>query len=293
VLLLDKQRGVTSNQALQTAKRLLNACKAGHTGSLDPLATGLLPITFGDATRLSQFLLDADKHYQAVFQLGINTTTFDAEGTVTRERPVGVSRRDIERALRGFVGQREQVPPMYSAVKIGGSALYKLARAGKEIAREARPVTIHAMDLVSFEGSRLELKVHCSKGTYIRTLAEDLGEVLGCGAHVSELRRTAVGPLSLKDAVRLDELEQMGEPGERARALLPMDAVLGHIPPVYITRLAAQYLRQGQAVSARHGHSPGWVRIYEEGEPAFLGMGEVLDDGRVAPRRLLGAGRSP
>jgi len=292
VLLLDKPRGATSNQALQSVKRLLNACKGGHTGSLDPIATGLLPLTFGDATRISQFLLDADKRYRAVLRLGISTTTFDAEGEITRERPVGVSRREVERALEGFRGTIAQLPPMYSAVKIGGATLYKLARAGIAVEREARTVTIHALDLVSLEDARLELDIHCSKGTYIRTLAEDLGETLGCGAHVLELRRTAVGSLSVADAVALEALEAMDGQEARARALLPMDAVLSHIPAVQISRLAAQYLRQGQPVSARHGLSPGWVRVYEEGEQ-FLGMGEVLDDGRVAPRRLLGVGRNP
>jgi tRNA pseudouridine55 synthase len=292
VLLLDKPRGMTSNQALQTAKRLLNACKAGHTGSLDPLATGLLPLAFGDATRISQFLLDADKRYRAVLRLGVNTTTFDAEGEVTRERPVRLTPREVQRALEPFVGSIEQVPPMYSAIKIGGATLYKLARAGIEIEREARPVMIHALELVSLEDARLELDVHCSKGTYIRTLAHDLGEALGCGAHIEELRRTAVGGLSVESAVGLEALEQMPDHEARVHRLLPMDAVLGHIPPVHLTHLAAQYLRQGQAVSARHGLSPGWVRLYEEAD-TFLGMGEVLDDGRVAPRRLLGAGRNP
>jgi tRNA pseudouridine55 synthase len=283
---------MTSNQALQTAKRLLNACKAGHTGSLDPLATGLLPLAFGDATRISQFLLDADKRYRAVLRLGVNTTTFDAEGEVTRERPVRLTPREVQRALEPFVGSIEQVPPMYSAIKIGGATLYKLARAGIEIEREARPVMIHALELVSLEDARLELGVHCSKGTYIRTLAHDLGEALGCGAHIEELRRTAVGGLSVESAVGLEALEQMPDHEARVHRLLPMDAVLGHIPPVHLTHLAAQYLRQGQAVSARHGLSPGWVRLYEEAD-TFLGMGEVLDDGRVAPRRLLGAGRNP
>lgn len=291
VLLLDKPRGLSSNQALQTAKRLLNACKAGHTGSLDPLATGLLPLTFGDATRIAQFLLDADKRYRAVLRLGVSTSTFDAEGEVTRERPVRVTRREVERALTPFAGEIEQVPPMYSAIKIGGATLYKLARAGIEVEREPRPVTIHALTLVSLAEARLELDIHCSKGTYIRTLAHDIGEALGCGAHVAELRRTAVGTLSVESAVALDALEAMTDPAARAQALMPMDAVLGHIPPVHLTRLAAAYLRQGQAVSARHGLSPGWVRVYEE-TGTFLGMGEVLDDGRVAPRRLLGAGRN-
>lgn len=291
VLLLDKPTGFTSNDALQKAKRLLNACKAGHTGSLDPIATGLLPLCFGDATRLSQFLLDADKRYWTVFRLGVTTTTFDTEGEVTQTQPVTATRADIERVLPRFTGAIKQVPPMYSAIKVGGQPLYKLARAGEVVEREARDLTVHEMKLLGFEGDRLTLEIHCSKGTYIRTLAHDIGEVLGCGAHVVELRRLGVGGLDVTQAVTLTELEALATAPERAGKLLPLDAMLSGYPDVHLTALAAHYLRQGQPVSLQHGREPGWVRLYE-GETRFLGIGQVMDDGRVAPRRLLGAGKA-
>ena len=287
VLLLDKPVGYTSNQALQVAKRLLNACKAGHTGSLDPIASGLLPLCFGEATKLSQFLLDADKRYWTIFRLGVSTTTYDSEGEATATRPVTVGRREIEQALTHFQGDIEQVPPMYSAIKRNGEALYKLARAGIEVEREPRQVRVHELRLLDFQGDELTLDVACSKGTYIRSLAYDLGERLGCGAHVTQLRRTAIGDIRVDQAVRLDALEAMEGPGARVARLLPADSVLGHMPDVHLTPLATHYLRQGQAVSAKHGGVPGdWLRLYE-GESRFLGMGQVLDDGRVAPRRLL------
>jgi len=289
VLLLDKPLGMTSNQALQAAKRLLHACKAGHTGSLDPIATGLLPLCFGQATKVSRFLLDIDKRYWTRFRLGIDTTTYDAEGDITAERPVTVNRRDIEGALLAFHGENKQLPPMYSAVKHGGQPLYRLARAGVEVAREPRRVFLHEIRLLGFQDNLLELEIHCSKGTYIRTLAHDLGEALGCGAHVAELRRLAVGALTLDQAVTLEALEAISDPASRAQALRPMDSVLGGLPVVRLTSLATHYLSQGQPVSLQHGHPPGWVRIYDDSN-RFLGMGQVLDDGRVAPRRLVISG---
>lgn len=291
VLLLDKPVGLTSNGALQAAKRLLNACKAGHTGSLDPIATGLLPLCFGDATRLSQFLLESDKRYWTVFRLGVSTTTHDSEGDVTQTREVKVARADVERVLPRFRGMISQVPPMYSAIKHGGQPLYKLARAGQEVEREPRGVMVHELQLLEFEGDRLTFDIRCSKGTYIRTLAHDIGEALGCGAHVVELRRLAVGGFQVDQAVTLATLEAMATPQERAQRLLPLDTVLGGMPDVHLTALAAHYLRQGQSVSLQHGRKPGWVRLYE-GESRFLGLGQVLDDGRVAPRRLLGVGKA-
>jgi tRNA pseudouridine55 synthase len=290
VLLLDKPAGLTSNDALQKAKRLLNACKAGHTGSLDPIATGLLPLCFGDATRLSQFLLDSDKRYWTVFRLGATTTTYDAEGAVTQTQPVTCTRADVEKLLPRFTGAISQIPPMYSAIKIGGQPLYKLARAGQEIERAPREIVVHEMKLLGFEGDRLTLEIRCSKGTYVRTLAQDIGAALGCGAHVAELRRLSVGGLHLNQAVSMPELEAMSLSEERAGKLLPLDAVLSGFPDVHLTALAAHYLRQGQPVSLQHGHQPGWVRLYE-GDRRFLGLGQVMDDGRVAPRRLLGAGK--
>jgi len=291
VLLLDKPRGFTSNQALQIAKRLLNACKAGHTGSLDPIATGLLPLCFGEATKLSQFLLDADKRYTATFRLGQTTTTYDGEGEVVSESAVDVSRKEIEQAIRGFTGEIEQVPPMYSAIKQGGQALYKLARAGVEVERAPRTVTIHEFRLLAQREKEIDVEIACSKGTYIRTLAHDLGQRLGCGAHVTGLRRLAVGGLNIEDAVGLDELEALADPAARCARLKPVDAMLADIPVVQLTALAAHYLRQGQPVSSRHPHREGWVRLYDETEH-FLGVGEILDDGRVAPRRLLAIHRT-
>lgn len=292
VLLFDKPVGLTSNQALQTVKRLLNACKAGHTGSLDPIATGLLPLFFGEATKLTQFLLNADKRYWTVFKLGVSTTTFDSEGEATATRPVTVGLRDIETALVRFQGEIAQIPPMYSAIKHNGEALYKLARAGVEVEREPRPVTVHEIRTLGFQDDLLTLEIACSKGTYIRTLAHDLGEILGCGAHVVQLRRLAIGDVSIDKAVSLDRLEALASPAERAQLLQPVDSVLHAVPDVHLTSLAAHYLKQGQSVSARHGLAPGWVRLYE-GDSRFLGMGQVLDDGQVAPRRLLALTESP
>lgn len=286
VLLLDKPVGLTSNHALQQAKRLLAARKAGHTGSLDPIATGLLPLCFGEATKLAQFLLDAEKRYWCVFRLGVTTTTLDAEGEVVQRRAVDVGNRQVKRALAAFRGEIEQVPPMHSAVKHRGRPLYELARAGVEVDRSPRRVLIRELTLHALEDDRLELEIICSKGTYIRTLAHDLGERLGCGAHVAALRRLAVGALSADDAVTLDALAALPDPAARAGRLVPADAVVSALPEVRLTPLATHYLLHGQPVSARHGHGPGWVRLYDA-QNGFLGMGEVLDDGRVAPRRLL------
>lgn len=292
VLLLDKPVGLTSNQALQTVKRLLNACKAGHTGSLDPIATGLLPLFFGEATKLTQFLLNADKRYWTVFQLGVSTTTFDSEGETTAMLPVTAGLRDIERALEKFHGEITQIPPMYSAVKHNGKALYKLARAGVEVVREPRSVMVHEIKVLGFQDNRLTLEIACTKGTYVRSLAHDLGEILGCGAHVTQLRRLAIGTISIEHAVSLDQLQALESPLERLRLLQPVDNVLHTVPEVHLTSLAVHYLKQGQAVSARHSIAPGWVRLYE-GDSRFLGMGQVLDDGRVAPRRLLALEDNP
>jgi len=292
VMLLDKPVGLTSNQALQTVKHLLNACKGGHSGSLDPIATGLLPLFFGEATKLTQFLLNADKRYWTVFRLGQSTTTYDSEGEVTATRPVSAGRRDIERALERFRGEIEQVPPMYSAIKHQGEALYKLARAGVEIEREPRRITIHEIKLLSLENDLLTLEIACSKGTYVRSLAHDLGEILGCGAHVVQLRRIGIGHVGIENAVPLERLQALETPVERARLLQPVDSVLHELPDVHLTPLAAHYLKQGQSVSTQHGFKPGWVRLYE-GDTRFLGMGEVQDDGRVAPRRLLALGENP
>jgi tRNA pseudouridine55 synthase len=288
VLLLDKPAGMTSNQALQQAKRLLLARKAGHTGSLDPIATGLLPLCFGEATKLSRFMLDADKRYAAVIQLGVSTATFDAEGAVVARRPVHVDRRRLERLLAEFHGEIEQVPPMYSAIKRGGRPLYELARAGIEVEREARRVVIREIELREFAQDRVTVEIVCSKGTYVRSLAHDLGERLGCGAHLAQLRRLAVGSLTLERAVTLDALAQLPDAAARAQRLVAADTAVSAIPDVRLTQLATHYLLRGQPVSVRHREVPGWVRLYDEHD-RFIGIGEVLDDGRVAPRRLLAA----
>ena len=286
ILLIDKPHGMTSNQALQRAKRLLQACKAGHTGSLDPIATGLLPLCFGEATKVSQFMLDADKQYWVRIKLGEETTTYDIEGEVVARAPVKVDRRQIETALKSFTGTISQLPPMYSALKQGGQALYKLAREGKEVERQPREVTVYRIDLLDFDGEYVELEILCSKGTYVRTIAHDLGQQLGCGAHVAELRRLGVGDFRIDEAISLDEIEDLQSPEECERVLLPVDEALLGLPDVTLTSLATHYLLQGQPVTARHGQEPGLVRLYNE-QNAFLGMGEVLDDGRVAPKRLM------
>jgi len=292
ILLIDKPHGMTSNQVLQKAKRILQACKAGHTGSLDPIATGLLPLCFGEATKVSQFMLDADKQYWVRIKLGEATTTYDIEGEVVSTGAVNVDRRQIEKALESFTGTISQLPPMYSAVKQGGQALYKLAREGKEVERSSREVTVYRIDLLEFDGEYLELEILCSKGTYVRTIAHDLGQMLGCGAHVVELRRLGVGDFKIDEAVALEDVEELQSPEEVEQLLLPVDEALLGLPDVTLTSLATHYLLQGQPVTARHGQEPGLVRLYNE-ENAFLGMGEVLDDGRVAPKRLMCIGGQP
>ncbi len=291
ILLLDKPAGMTSNAALQAVKKLYAARKAGHTGSLDPLATGLLPLCFGEATKVSGFLLDADKDYQVVCRLGERTATGDAEGEVIEQRPVdNITGEQLRVVLDEFLGEIEQVPPMYSALKHKGERLYKLARQGVEVDREARRVTIHELDLVHVEAPAMEIRVRCSKGTYVRTLVEDIGERLGCGAHVTGLRRLGVGPFDGSHMITMEQLETVATEGHYAldQLLLPMESGLTQWPDVRLSGDAAFYLRQGQPVLVPRAPTTGWVRIYE-GESRFLGMGEILDDGRVAPRRLLQA----
>jgi tRNA pseudouridine55 synthase len=292
ILLLDKPAGLTSNAALQEVKKLYRARKAGHTGSLDPLATGLLPICFGEATKISGFLLDADKHYRVQCRLGERTNTGDSEGEVLERRPVeAVTEAALREAIEGFLGDIEQIPPMYSALKHKGERLYNLARQGLEVEREPRTVTIYALELLGFTGDHAELMVHCSKGTYVRTLVEDIGEILGCGAHVSALRRLGVGPFDESGMHDMEALEALASEGYPAldRLLLPIEAGLAQWPGVSLSGDAAFYLRQGQPVLVPQAPTEGWVRLYE-GDQQFIGMGEILDDGRVAPRRLM-AGR--
>ena len=289
ILLLDKPLGMTSNDALQRVKRLYQARKAGHTGSLDPLASGLLPLCFGEATKLSAYLLDADKRYWVRVKLGVTTTTADAEGEVVQTRPTaGVSAAALQQVVERFAGQIEQLPPMYSALKYQGQRLYKLAREGIEVPREPRKVTIHSIELGAFEGDEFEMRVHCSKGTYVRTLAEDIGERLGCGAHVSGLCRTGVGPYGAEQMVTMQRLEDAAAAGNEAldALLLPLDSAVGHWPEVRLSADSAYYLKLGQPVLVPKAPTRGWVRLYD---PAggFLGVGEIEDDGKVAPRRLM------
>ncbi|GLZ88127.1 tRNA pseudouridine synthase B [Metapseudomonas resinovorans] len=289
VLILDKPHGMSSNAALQKVRWLLNAEKAGHTGSLDPLATGVLPLCFGEATKFSQYLLDADKGYETLAQLGVTTSTGDAEGEVTERREVTVGREDIEALLPRFRGEIKQIPPMYSALKKDGQPLYKLARAGEVVEREARSVTIARLELLACENSQARLAVACSKGTYIRTLVEDLGQALGCGAHVAELRRTQAGPFVLAQAISLETLEKVhAEGGSEAvdQFLLPVDSGLEHWPLIQLTEHSAYYWLHGQPVRAPEAPKFGMMRVQDH-TGRFIGIGEVSDDGRVAPRRLI------
>jgi tRNA pseudouridine55 synthase len=295
ILLLDKPQGASSNDALQQAKRLFGAAKAGHTGSLDPLATGVLPLCFGEATKFSQFLLNSDKRYWAEIRLGVRTDSGDADGEVVEERPVPeLTHEAVDAALDAFRGDFEQIPSMFSAIKHQGKPLYKLARQGIEVEREPRPVTVFENRLEALDGDRLELVIHCSKGTYVRTIAEDLGEALGCGAHVTALRRRSVGPFGLDGAHTIEDLERIrGDGGHAAldALLQPVETAVEDWPEVHLTDLTAYYLSKGQPVIVPKAPTTGWVRIHEDvadGPSRFLGVGEVLDDGRIAPRRLVG-----
>jgi tRNA pseudouridine55 synthase len=293
ILLLDKPIGMSSNQALQRAKWLFGAAKAGHTGSLDPLATGVLPLCFGEATKFSQYLLDADKFYESTFCLGASTETGDAEGPVLSEADASsITQAQLEAALEGFRGPIEQLPPMYSAVKYGGTPLYKLARAGQEVERRVRHVTVSSLELLDYRSAtraEVDVRIACTKGTYIRSIATDLGEQLGVGGHVTALRRTGVGPFALSESVPMTLLEELqASAGASAldALLKPMEDALGHLPLLHLSESSGFYLQQGQAVLVPNAPRDGMVRVaLKTGE--FLGLGEVLDDGRVAPRRLV------
>ncbi|MGX2039808.1 tRNA pseudouridine(55) synthase TruB [Methylocaldum sp. MU1018] len=286
IVLLDKASGMTSNAALQKTKRILKARKAGHTGSLDPLASGLLPICLGEATKLSGFLLNTDKRYRVTVRLGVTTRTGDSEGETIDTKPVRpLSEEVLEPVLAGFRGEILQIPPMYSALKHQGRRLYDLARQGIEVAREPRRVVIHALKLLNFDASSLELDVECSKGTYIRTLAEDIGEALGCGGHVETLRRTGVGDLSVAESHTLDFMGTLDE-DELPKLVLPMDRIVSTLPAVHLSDELGFYVRKGQAVLVPKAPVQGWVRLYAQ-QSVFMGVGEILDDGRVTPRRLV------
>lgn len=289
ILLLDKPIGFTSNQALQRVKHLFQAKKAGHTGSLDPIATGMLPICFGEATKFSQFLLESDKSYTVTAKLGVTTTTGDSEGDVVTEKPVDVTLDGVNAVVSQFVGEIEQTPPMYSAVKHNGQPLYKLARKGIEVERKSRRITIFSITEVELNQDELTLTVHCSKGTYIRTLVEDIANQLGCGAHVIALRRLMVSPYQEGVMYSLPTLEKIVETkGVDAlqSLLLPVETSVSIFPAVKISTSAAFYLRMGQPVRASLELGAPLVRLFSE-DASFLGVGEATGDGRVKPHRLL------
>lgn len=293
VLLLDKSTGMSSNDALMKAKRLLNAQKAGHTGTLDPFATGLLPLCFGEATKFSQDLLDADKTYETRVMLGEVTTTGDTEGETLRSCAVDVTREQVESVLEGFRGEIDQIPPMHSALKRDGKPLYEYARAGITLERQARRVTIHVLELLDYRAPFLDLRVTCSKGTYIRVLGEDIGTALGCGAHLRTLRRTAVGRLDVSDALTLDQLTEVPE-SERAARLAPVDALLSSFPAVHLPPPLADRFLHGQRLAldkegVAYGSATGRVRVYADGSGRLLGSGLLREYGVLAPERLIAA----
>ena len=293
LLVLDKAPGLSSNAALQQVKRIFQANKAGHGGSLDPLATGVLPLCFGEATKVSQFLLDSDKQYRTRLKLGVRTDTGDSEG---REIAVcedfSVTRAQVEKSLARFRGELEQVPPMHSAVKVKGTPLYKLARSGKVVERQPRTVTVYEIALTDFAPDGIEIELACSKGTYIRTIADELGQMLGCGAHIIALRRLRAGGFGEQDCVTADFLERERESAGVAGIdcqLVPMDRPLQELPAVLLPDIAANQVRSGQSVLVRHLPAEGLVRMYHRtGEKErFVGIGIIDDDGKVAPKRLI------
>ena len=285
VLLFDKPAGIGSNAALKRVKHLLSARKGGHTGNLDPIATGLLPLCFGQSTKVAGYFLDADKRYRTTIKLGESTDTGDSEGRITDKRSVHVKPRNLRGVLREFVGEQDQVPPMYSAVKVQGRRLYSYARKGVVVERKPRRVTVYSLELLDFGDDRIKIEIECSRGFYVRVLAEDIGERLGCGGHVESLRRLSVGQLSIDSSITLKQLEEIPSPEERRRALIAGDEALEHLPKIELTVDAAYYLCRGQAVRAGNLPSEGVVRLYEK-SLGFLGIGTALGDGRVAPKRL-------
>ncbi|MFM9835553.1 MAG: tRNA pseudouridine(55) synthase TruB [Methylophilaceae bacterium] len=285
VLLLDKPHGFSSNQALQKVKWLYQAEKAGHTGTLDPLATGLLPICLGEATKFAQFVTDADKTYVATIKLGTTTTTGDAEGEVLVTSPVNVTSVQLAAVCKQFLGEISQIPPMYSALKHEGKALYEYARDGVDIARQARSVFIKKIEINAFSTQVVEITVACSKGTYIRTLAEDIGKELGCGAHLIGLRRTETAGYLLAHAVTIEQLDAMTTEARDAK-LLPVDSAIESLPKVILNNDAAHFLLQGQAIWQAGKVPQSDLRLYDESNQ-FLGLGFLQDDGKIAPKRLI------
>ena len=284
LLLLDKPAGHTSNRALQQAKNLLQARKAGHTGSLDPMATGLLLICLGQATKLCESLLAADKSYRVKLRLGQETDTGDCEGQVIAEHPVEVSKEQVLAALEKLRAQKEQIPPMFSALKHKGQPLYRLARQGVEIERKPRPVTLHALDLEAFDPPGITLSLRCSSGYYVRTLATDLGREWGCGAHVAELVRSEIGPFSLNDAITLEDLEKLEPGAPREARVLSIEQSLQHLPALRLPASLAFYFLSGKTIKLAKPIEPGQVRVYGDGEQ-LIGLGEATAEQRLKPLR--------
>ncbi len=285
ILLLDKPAGLSSNAALQRTRKLFNWAKAGHTGTLDPLATGLLPVCLGEATKYSYMLLDADKTYEAVIRLGFTSSTGDAEGRIEPVAAPDFSKQRLAEVLDSFVGALRQIPPMHSALKRDGRPLYEYARAGEEIARDSREITVKTLELTDLSyPEQLSIRVTCSKGTYIRVLAEDIGKSLGCGAYLLGLRRTEIGDLGIDDAITLDRLEN-SPPEGRVGSLLPIDRLLQGLPLVKLDPEGTKRVCTGLAASAA-GANPGLSRLYDASD-RFLGMGEVGEDGMVLPKRMI------
>lgn len=295
IVLLDKPIGLSSNDLLQKVKRLFHANKAGHTGALDPLATGMLPICLGEATKFSQHLLDADKRYRVVARLGQRTDTSDAEGAVISVRPVAVEPAQLAEALARFRGETPQTPSMYSALKYQGKPLYEYARQGVDVPRPTRMITVYALELIRWDQESVELEIHCSKGTYIRTIVDDLGEILGCGAHVIVLRRLAVARYPADRMVSLEHLQALTAteptaPDTLARLdslLLPMDSAVEDLPEVNLPEAAAGFVRMGQTVAVDNAPAAGMVRLTDGAQRRFFGVGEITASGQVAPRRLV------
>lgn len=296
VILLDKPTGISSNDALQKVKRIYFAEKAGHTGALDPLATGMLPICLGEATKFSQFLLDSDKRYRVIAKLGERTNTSDSDGEVVETRPVDVTLDKLEACIDQFRGESDQVPSMFSALKYQGKPLYEYARKGIEVPRESRKITVYEIVLHRFEGDEVEMEVHCSKGTYIRTIVDDLGEMLGCGAHVTMLRRTGVAKYPYENMVTLERLNELLEQAHREERaprelldplLLPMDTAVEDLPEVNLVPELANMLQHGQPVQVFGAPTEGSLRLTMGEERLFIGVGEMNEDGKIAPKRLV------
>ncbi len=288
ILLLDKPAGLSSNKALQQVRYLFKGKKAGHAGSLDPLATGLLPICFGEATKFSTFLLDASKRYRAVCQLGVSSTTGDAEGELTEKQPVSVTENDIKQQLQQFLGKTQQIPPMHSALKHNGVRLYELARKGEEVERPPRDIEIYEIELVDYneDSDQITIDVHSSKGTYIRTLVEDIAKGMGTTAYILQLVRTGVQPFWGLKSYTFDELDVLDEAKKLDTSLLPIDSAVSDWTAVHLDENASYYLKLGQPVQVPNAPTEGYVRFFDENDE-FLGVGVVKSDGNLAPKRMM------